>query len=360
MISADQSMNVAPRPSEGHVDSFVSSLARAGEFSICIANIRPATVGEWDSIWQECPYSTYFHSREWAEIWSVYTKGSTSPTPLLVTFSDGNKALLPLSLQKSYRGVVSTYLSSPAGTFGGWISADELKLDHAILLANYLSELPGGFYWRLNPYDPLVFQAGVKTTYEDETHVLNLADGIDASYQCWRRGHSYGVRKARKEGVIVKLASSLEDWHAYYEAYMDSLRRWGDTASSTYTLELFDEIFRHNSKHIKLWLAVYREKVIAGALCFYAPRHVAYWHGAVIESYFHLRPNHLLVYEAAKHACEEGLSCFDFNPSGGHEGVKNFKRGFRAIGLPSPVVRRQGKMLRVMTIISKVAKGLGR
>ena len=360
MIPVDQSIDITPCPSEGHVDSFASSLARAGELSISIANIRPATVGEWDSIWQKCLYSTYFHSREWAEIWNVYTKGSTSPTPLLVTFSDGNKALLPLSLQKSYRGVVSTYLSSPAGTFGGWISADELKLDHAILLANYLSELPGGFYWRLNPYDPLVFQACVKTTYEDETHVLDLADGIDASYQCWRRGHSYGVRKARREGVTVKLASSLEDWHAYYEAYMDSLRRWGDTASSTYSLELFDEIFRRNSKHTKLWLAVYREKVIAGALCFYAPRHVAYWHGAAIESYFHLRPNHLLVYEAAKHACEEGLSCFDFNPSGGHEGVKIFKRGFRAIGLPSPVVRRQGKMLRVMTIISKVAKGFGR
>ncbi len=42
-------------------------------------------------------YSTYFHSSEWAEIWSKYTKRKMGLAPFLVLFSDGKKALLPFS-----------------------------------------------------------------------------------------------------------------------------------------------------------------------------------------------------------------------------------------------------------------------
>ena len=64
---------------------------------IQIEQIRPALPEEWDAIWDDCSYATYFHSREWAEIWSCYTQGDLRPNPLLVLFSDGKEALLPLS-----------------------------------------------------------------------------------------------------------------------------------------------------------------------------------------------------------------------------------------------------------------------
>ncbi len=314
--------------------------------SIFIKNIRLATASEWDHIWGECDYSTYFHSREWAEIWNRYTEGKMYPDPKLVMFTDGEKAVLPLSYRKTLKGLVKSYISSPAGTFGGWISVDELTVEHGKLLTNYLVGKLGHLVWRINPYDRLVPRNWIKSTKDDETYALNLSDGFDAVHKKWTKGHSSAARKARKEGVSIRQASSIEDWQGCFRVYEDSLKRWAEKASSRYAWRLFDEMFRRNSANIKLWLAFYHDTVIAEALVFYAKKHAVYWHGAALAHYFNLRPVNLLIYEAIKDACEKGYTWFDFNPSGGHEGVKAFKKSFGAEALPSPVVHIESSSLK--------------
>lgn len=158
--------------------------------------------------------------------------------------------------------------------------------------------------------------------------------------------------------MTVKEATTHDEWLDYYRVYEDSLRRWGNNATSRYRWEIFDEMFRRRSPRIKLWLAVYRDKVVAGALCFYAPAHTVCWHSAALESHFHLRPVNLLMREAVRDACDRGLTWFDFNPSGGHEGVRAFKRSFGAQSLPSPSVRVQGILERVMNKLSPPVRKL--
>ncbi len=314
---------------------------------VSIQNILSASSIEWDEIWKKCDYSTYFHSREWSEIWSAYTGGRMKPDPKLLVFSDYKKALLPLSSQKNFKGLTKSYISSPAGTFGGWISTDDLDAEHGVLLAGYLTKRLGNLFWRFNPYDTLVFQAGVSANKDDETQTLNLASGFDAIHKGWTKGHRYAARTARKKGVWIRPASTLDDWHTYYEVYEDSLRRWGNKASSKYGWTLFNYMFQCNSPDIKLWLAIYQDKVVAGALCFYAKKHVVYWQGAALEDYFHLSPVNLLLFEAIKDACEQGYNWFDFNPSGGHEGVKAFKKSFGTEPLPCPIVSIDSNLVRI-------------
>ena len=83
--------------------------------STSIIEVRSATNKEWDELWRESANSTYFHSREWAEIWSSYTNGRVQPAPRLVLFSDGAEALLPLSMERVAHGLAKRFLSSPAG-----------------------------------------------------------------------------------------------------------------------------------------------------------------------------------------------------------------------------------------------------
>ena len=123
--------------------------------SITIKKIENTPDSMWDRLWWDCKYATYFHSREWAEVLSKYTKGKIQPDPLLITFSDGKQAILPLSSRKSYKGLIKTSLSSPLGTYGGWISVDELNSEHAALLVEYLTNKLGNLIWRINPYDKL-------------------------------------------------------------------------------------------------------------------------------------------------------------------------------------------------------------
>jgi lipid II:glycine glycyltransferase (peptidoglycan interpeptide bridge formation enzyme) len=62
----------------------------------------------------------------------------------------------------------------------------------------------------------------------------------------------------------------------------------------------------------------------------YHRRHVVYWHGVTDPSYAHCHPVHVLLATAIEDACGRGLRWFDFNPSGGLDGVEQFKSGFGA------------------------------
>lgn len=315
-----------------------TSIAVTDCASISIADVCSASPDTWDKIWRECDYATYFHSREWAEIWSNHTQGKIFPKPKLVTFSDGKTALIPLSARKLYWGLVTDYISSVEGGFGGWISTDQLQLEHAALLVDYLTARNRiNLVWRLNPYDELVFKAQPPSVWDDETHAINLEKDFKAIYT----NQSSAVRKARKaekSGVTISVEDSLEGWKEYYEVYQETIKRWGDSTISVYDWSLFQEIFQCNSPHIKLWVARYQGKIVSGALCFYAKKHSVYWHGSSLESYFQLRPVNLLMYEIMKDAHSRGYTWFDFNPSAGLKGVAAFKVSLGASPLPSPIV----------------------
>lgn len=307
--------------------------------TLSIARVAPATAADWDDAWSRCEHATWFHSRHWAECWRAGARDAVAPRPLLVIFSDGRSALLPLSVQSAYLGLFRMHLSSPGGTYGGWISADALGAGHARLLAEHLLTRLGAMQWRISPFDPAASELGLPAAaVADETHVLDLAPGFDAIHRGWTKGHASAARKAAREGVTVRAADTLDDWRAYYRVYEDSLARWGDSASSRHRWELFQELAGRAKEGARLWLASHEGEVVAGAVCLEARRHVAYWHGAALASRFELRAVNLLLHDAIRDACERGFRWFDFNPSGGHEGVAAFKRSFGAGCRPAPVV----------------------
>jgi hypothetical protein len=77
--------------------------------TVQMESVREASSSEWDEIWQKCSYATYFHSREWAEIWDAHTEGRIHPRPLLITCSDARTALLPLCSRNVMKGMIRVY-----------------------------------------------------------------------------------------------------------------------------------------------------------------------------------------------------------------------------------------------------------
>lgn len=304
---------------------------------VLIDEIESATSDTWDEIWQSCDYATYFHSREWAEIWQNYSQKGIRLKPKLITFSDGKKALLPLTLEHRYKGLMNLYSSCVEGGFGGWISRDSLQLEHAVLLTQYLTEELGNLLWRLNPYEDLTWKTGVVWEYPEDTHAIHLK----ADFKTLFTNQSSTVRKARKAqkaGVSITTASTIADWKEYYQVYQASLQRWGEKATSQYRWDLFEDLFRRNSPNIRLWIARYEGQIVSGAICLYSQCNIMYWHGSSREEYFQLRPVNLLMYTIMKEAYEQGYSWFDFGTSAGLESVAAFKRSFGASPLPCHVV----------------------
>jgi len=274
-----------------------------------IVKCRSSNDEEWDEIWTKCNYATYFHSREWVEIWSDYTREDEQPllpSPKLIKFSDGKKALLPLSFYSTHRGLIKNYVSSPVGTFGGWISVDELSLRHNELLTLYLLKNFPSLTWQLNPYDEKSLQLKPDNSIPGETSTLPLKEDFDYIFRRWSKGHKAAVNQAKRGGVVITQATHIAEWKEYFKIYQDSIRRWGEKVTSNYSWQLFDKMHKKKSPNIKLWIASKDEKIIAGALCFYSKKHAVYWHGAALEEYFNLRPVNLLMYEAIKRAHSNG------------------------------------------------------
>lgn len=317
--------------------------------SINITRVESASDNQWDDIWRHSDTAAFFHSRWWAETWEAFTGGVMTPSPLLLTFEDEKQALLPFSVQHLYKGLVKRYISSPGGTFGGWISAGHLEDSHAASIGSFIRKDTPNLDWRLNPYDTLTNAAKFDGGEPEQTQVLSLDTGFDAILKNLTKGHYSAAKKAEKAGVSITQAHTLEQWQQYYHTYQDTQRRWGSTTTSTYDWPFFHYLFKLRSPYVKLWLALYEDNAAAGALCFYSKHHAVYWHGAAMEKYLKVRPVNLLILKAIEHACQHGYKWFDFNPSGKHQGVRSFKKSFGTIDLDCPLI----------TLTSRWAKLLG-
>jgi hypothetical protein len=354
--------------------------------TLTIAHVEPASTTQWDATFAACSYATYFHSREWAEIYGKHLDDGSHRSPLLVTFSDHKTALLPLSFRRRARGLMDTYTTTMSGMPGGFISSDELGVEHiALLVEHLLTRLGGSLSWRVNPYEPWreellrwVDAACMRLDWgasrvakfaraaghprrpimlPDVTHTMSLAKG----YQALFPNQSAIVRKAkkaRKEQVIVSVADDdVAQWREYYDVYKSSVSRWGDSAITNYPWQLFESIFELKSPRIKLWLARQHGKIVCGAICFYARKHVAYWQGAALQEYFHLRPVNLMMLEIIKHACDHGYDWYDFNPSAS-AGVAKFKESFGAEPLACPLVYVDSPVKRAARAVLLGARGV--
>ena len=295
---------------------------------------------EWQKVADKCEYATFFHTPIWSRVFvKTYPKMRIATKKFV--FDDGAEIILPLIKIKKI-GLFNSYISNAAGTYGGWISEKDLSKKQINEIIKWMNKHLIFFTWRINPFDKKLYDIEIPNARYDFTQYLGLKQGFDSIYKLWAKGHSSAARKARKarkEEIIVKEAKLWEEWKQYFEIYQDSLKRWGDNASSRYPIRLFKNLFQEQSSNIKLWLAYFEKKTIAGALCFYHNHHAVYWHGAALEDYFYKRPSNLLQYEIIKDACDKSYWWYDFNPSGGHEGVIKFKKSFGAVILKSNIFK---------------------
>lgn len=295
-----------------------------------ILAVRKAFDFEWDLRWSRSPTATFFHGREWAQIWQRYRK--YCPVPRVVHFSDGRSAFLPLTRYGD------TLHSSPACTYGGWLGDEKLTASHSRLLVEFLLRRPRNLFWRINPFDPLAEGLRIPGIVSDHTHVLDLDEGCERIFAGWAESYRRAARKAEKIGIAVRLAESESDWRQYFGLYCDSLNRWGARTTEVYGWEFFRILAASRSGRIRLWLAWHEGRAVSGALCLYGPKHVSYWHGATLASYLPRHPVQLLFQEIIRDACSRSFRWLDLNPSGGLRGVEEFKSRLGAVRISSPYV----------------------
>jgi hypothetical protein len=303
--------------------------------AISIVGCEAAAAADWTALCLKSAEATPFHTPQWARALRAAFPALREATRLF-HFSDGATAVVPMQ-ESGPPGAFCRRVSVEPGVYGGPVGDRHLTDAHLrALTAHYAASAPGGCAIVGNPFSTwsLSPSAGYQRT-PLLTHVLCLDDGRDTVWRGLTKGHRCNVKQATRQGVSVAPARGPADVSAYYAVYLDSLRRWGEQArGKPYPETLFHSLLAEGTPFARLWLARVEEEVVSGALVLSWGAVAVYWHGATLERSFALRPSHAVVMAAIEEAIERGCRWFDFNPSGGLEGVIRFKEGFGATAVP--------------------------
>ena len=291
--------------------------------------IRELSTLEWIDILREYPAKTFFELPAWYQIWAKYLNIKTS------TFLIDDDVLLSVLKLKGAKGLIEFWNSGPVGTYSNLQSlSGKLIPDRDIrdiLTAAKVSEA------RLSPYH---LSEKIENEETDQyTQIIRLADHVELT-STWSRNHLRQLQKAQNHQYDICIAKT-DEWMAYYQLYEDFLSLKGDHASSRYGASLFKLISELPDKYCKLWLAKNEGEIVAGRLVFYQDLHAVEWHAASQNYSSNRGVNQLLIYHIMNDAKRQGMSIYDFNPSGGHDGVEDFKAKYGAESLYCPVIKNQ-------------------
>ena len=325
--------------------------------------LGPAGEDVWWEVARGCAYATFFHTPLWHRL-AESTSSAYRDVTFVAELGSGVRAVFPLLLRRPRLfGLLGEAVSTFAGCYGGPIADGPMTGADRRLLYEAADGAAGRVALAGNPLSepgPAPAGFGVVT---DSTHLLRLDAPFETLFSRFSKGHRSSTRRGSAVGVSVRRASSVADYRAYFGIYEGALDRWGEESTSAYPWSLFERGHQLSERHddrIILWLGELDGRVVAGAWVFYWNRHATYWHGAADEAGREAAATNVVLSHVIEDAGLRGMEWFDFNPSGGHEGVAAFKRRFgaepvefvryrkarlaaRVIDSARALVRRQGR-----------------
>jgi hypothetical protein len=292
-----------------------------------ISDVRPATLFEWQQVFESDQRATFFHGPAWSQLWHAYTRGEVEPHPIAVEFDDGRKAILGITRAPTRVPGVGRHLLSPEGNCGGWVSAEALEPQQVKALADVVVRA-GSCIWRAGPADEAVQALGLAGAREEVTHVIDLREGAARAHTRWEAEARRTAARARRRGARMIQGTTKQHWDAYRRLYRASVQRW-DRPLFTYRDSLFTELSRLSERGVRLWLAEIDGETCAGAVLLMHHRYATYWHGATIPQLCPGATN-LLQWELIDVLAEGGVQTYDLNGSGPLAGVARFKESLGA------------------------------
>ncbi len=144
----------------------------------------------------------------------------------------------------------------------------------------------------------------------------------------------YNIKVATKKGVVVK-EGSREDLKDFHNIMVTTGQRDGFIIRSlSYFEKMYDTLV---PEHMKLLMAYYEDKPIAGIIDIMYGNKTWYLYGASSNEHRNLMPNYLLQWTMIKESIETGKDMYDFRGVSGvvdenhpQYGLYRFKKGFGA------------------------------
>lgn len=186
-------------------------------------------------------------------------------------------------------------------------------------------------------------------------HGVDLRPDLDTLWQGLHSSARRAIRKAEREGVVLRTAERKEDLRAFFELHLGVRKYKYHLVAQPY--RFFENIWKHfiETQQGLLMVAVYQGEIIGGVLFLIWKNGLHYKFNASDPLHLALRPNDLLIWEGIKYAKAQGYTDLDFGLSDwDQEGLVRYKRKFASEEktifflryLPDGVPAEQEKQLR--------------
>ncbi len=291
----------------------------SNEFKI----VNPIDYPGWNEMISVFPDATIFHTSNWAKVLAE----SYGYRPRYFCSFKGQEltGALPVMEVKSFltgkRGV-----SLPFSDFCEPLVSEHDQFQELLQKAVEYGKKAGWKYLEL--------RGGEKYRGTDEgfvdyaTHSLELSRDVERQFHRFRDSTRRNIRKALKEGVKTKIATSQKAVKEFYRLNCMTRKEHG-LPPQPYSF--FEKVYEHIiSRRLGIIvLATKGSKTIAGAIYFHFGKNVLYKYGASNRAYQHLRANNLVMWEAIKWYGKSGYNTLGFGRTEPqNKGLLQFKAGW--------------------------------
>lgn len=285
-------------------------------------------------------------SYQWGEIKG---RGEWRPFRLLVEDEKGqSKAALSI-LARRIPGLGRKIFYAPRGPVGD--IHDQALMDFLFAETRKLGKKEGALFLKIDPdisKEDTAFAGylksrgfvsaekeegfeGVQPKFVFRLPLQGTAEEIFASFHPKTR---YNIRLAEKKGVVIKEDCGKEELPLFYTILKETTERDKFLVRPyAYFSDLWDVLLPPG--YLKLFMAYYEGKPIAGTLAFLFGDKAWYIYGASSNSHRNVMPNYLLQWSMIQWAIRNNCTLYDFRGVPGHltednplYGLYRFKKGF--------------------------------
>jgi len=151
----------------------------------------------------------------------------------------------------------------------------------------------------------------VQVIQPGRTILLDITPGEETLLANMKEKWRYNIRLARRKGVQVRLAETVEDVHNWYRLLQStSIRDHFGIHALEYYLRAWQIFTQRNQA--RLFLADYNGQLLAGIFVGLMSKQAIYLYGASSNEQRQLMPNYLLQWEAIRWAKQAGAATYDF------------------------------------------------
>jgi len=292
-------------------------------------------MNQWDNFVKSHPEGTIFHLSCWIK--TIYETYSIEP---LLYVDKNNRdeisGILPFFLIKSPL-IGSRLVSLPFSDYCGPLLEDKSKE------SEFISTIIDRYKKKVNYIEirsNLQNSNGLISHNYYKGHTLELLpDSADVMAKLEKKSIRYGIRKARKSGIVIKEDNTQSGIEEFYRLNRMTREKHGVPSQPA---KFFQKFFDHMilSGNAFILLAVDDSKVVATGVFSKLNDTVYYKYNASDTEYLATTkktPNHLLTWHAIEKACQEGYTFFDFGrTSPDNAGLVRYKEmwGCKPYNLP--------------------------